>query len=147
MIDREKRDLLAAILRHLCSGQISNAEFESCEGKLESNDPGIWPILNAAWQLYDLGEISGVGPTEAYEPVVARWILFLKSDLAYEWPEEAPLKLLWFYALRLASFGYFGRRPTFKSCGGDESVWPFFRGEDLEAANANPPYLARRGDV
>lgn len=90
MIDRVARDQLAAQLRHLASGLISNDQFE--EMLAVSEDRGVREVREAAWMLYtDLRE-QWLRGKDALAPrsrrAVARWIVFLHSDLEYEWPKH-----------------------------------------------------------
>ena len=89
MIDRQARDLTAELIRHLVSGQITTDQFE--DRLPNSADRAIQEVYSSGpYLLYsDDDEHKLVGddavPREAI-PDVARWILFLKSDLEYEWP-------------------------------------------------------------
>jgi hypothetical protein len=105
MIDRERRKKLALHLRQLSTGQISNDDFES--GVLEdvtygwlpeqyyrakeckNDDSIIRPILEFSWCLYnDLYNHKLIGEYKLSDQQIkeiARFILFLQSDLEYEW--------------------------------------------------------------
>lgn len=93
MVDRVGRTSLALALRKLAAGRVSNYEFEDQLGReiVSSRDMGVKAIRWAAWMLYDdLHEhrLSGVHSLgRAGRRHIARWILFLKSDVEYEWPE------------------------------------------------------------
>ena len=147
MVDRDARDRFAELLRHLVAGQITNDDFAD-RLPLSSGDSAVNQIFwNGAWMLYDdLREYRLAGryrlPREARREV-ARWILFLKSDLTYEWPRllgcfRFPWYLLNFLSLGL--LGLFVRRRLLSSVNLD--VWPFYRESDYEAALARPPYFA-----
>ncbi len=147
MIDRAARDRFAEALRHLVSGQITNDEFED-RLLLRSNDPAVKAVFwNAAWLLYDdLKEYRLVGryrlPRETRR-ATARWILFLKSDLPYEWTRGLWLFRFPGYVVNLVTLGIAGAiaaRRVKRS--GDFEVWPFKRRADYEAALRLPTCLA-----
>ncbi|BCS52267.1 hypothetical protein [Geobacter sp. SVR] len=149
MIDRKARDILAESYRHLITGQITNDEFED---RLKfSKDIAIHEIYyRGAWPLYDdlhehkLTEADGYAIPEESKSVAARFILFLKTDLEYEWPRKSGIK-----AFVWALFGVFTLgviaiiRKIIAATGekGDKDVWPFYRRSDYEAALEAPPYL------
>jgi hypothetical protein len=152
MIDREARDILAESFRHLVAGQITNDQFE---GRLrKSEDAGVSRVyFCAAWPLYDdfrEHKLTGRWAIKReHWPIVARYILFLKTDVEYEWPTTTrlwafPWNIPW-GVLTLATFGLAERiwsRTMDRRSGGDVNVWPFFRMSDLEAAKEQHPYLA-----
>ncbi len=146
MVDRTSRDALAALIRHLVAGRVTNDEFE--ERRPRSNDAAVFEIFwNGVWGLHDdLHEHRLTGrwyiPREARSDV-ARAILFLKGDLEYEWspypPRPRPLTMF----LSLMTFGLANllMARTWKKQG-DPRVWPFMRRGDYERALEHPPYLA-----
>jgi len=149
MIDRPARRILAENLRHLAAGLLTNDSYEDRIPR-RSLDPAIMEIhLCGAWYLYDdLHEHKLIGRyrlSRAGMSEIARWILFLKSDHAYEWPMQRNgflVSLLFglvFSLGNLLSLGLLGllfrhrERPS-----GDEEVWPFRRKSDFELALASP---------
>lgn len=122
MIDRKARDKYAQAIRALVAGMITNDEFEDERlPALDTADPAI----------------------SAIKSHVARWVLFLKTDVPYEWPELSGKR---FFALALANvltFGYANRfyEDWFKQQG-EADVWPFVRYADYAAALECPVYLA-----
>jgi len=147
MVDRAARDQFVELIRHLAAGQISNDEFEDRVPRSQ-NDPAIGAVFwNGAWLLYDdLRQYKLVGkcrlPKEARREV-ARWVLFLESDLEYEWPRLLGVYRFPGYVLNVITLGAMGwmiRTQLHRR--GDASVWPFMRCSDYEAALAKPPYLA-----
>lgn len=147
MIDRKARDILAENFRHLITGQITNDVFE--DRLLKSSDAGACEVFwNGAWPLYDdLHEhkLTGEWAIAAEgKPIAARYVLFLKTDLEYEWPrktgmKEVPWTFLGFLTLGLSTM----IRNKIKTRGekGDKSVWPFFRRSDYEKTLKRPPYF------
>jgi len=138
MINRENRDRFAEVLRHLFTGIITNDQFEDASWHCPSEDPAIYEIFYlAAWPMYDdLHEHKLKGahaPTEGAKKDLARCILFLKTDLEYEWPRRTGWKSLF----------RFSRAHPWETCGGERSVWPFFRRSDLKQAKKQHPFLKK----
>src|SRR4051794_20846812 len=105
MIDRNARRELAELLMHLTSGRMTNFRFEDSL-TFRSLDPAIHQICRqGAWGLYsDLKEyrLSGkyrLGSAAKHE--VARRILFLQTDLDYQWP----IISRWLELFALLTFG------------------------------------------
>jgi hypothetical protein len=146
MIDREARTKLAELIRHLVAGLITNDEFD--DRRPISTDAAIWEVFHwGAWHLYsDLGEYRLIGkyrlPKEGRREV-SRWILFLKTDLEYEWPQFSGLQHFIYFVSSILSFGLlrFALRRYWSRLG-DLTVWPFLRRSDYEAALKRPPYFS-----
>jgi hypothetical protein len=147
MIDRKARDILAENYRHLITGQITNDEFED---RLKfTKDIAIDEIYyRGAWPLYDdLHEHKLTGEwaiSEEGKPIAARFILFLKTDLEYEWPRKTGGKAFLWALLGVFTLGIITIiRKLVAATGekGDKDVWPFYRRSDYEAALEAPPYL------
>ena len=153
MIDREARDILAESFRHLVAGQISNDQFE--DRLRRSRDPGVNEVyFCGAWPLYDdLHEHKLTGKwaiKPEHKPIAARYLLFLKTNLEYEWPRRTGTRQLLAGLLSLLTLGLFGRvfnRIRDKRSGGDQHVWPFFRQGDYEMALRQHPYLSKEGST
>ncbi len=142
MIDRNKRDLLIEKLRELLSGKITNLEYDDLEGKFASDkDPVTWLIWEKTWRLYDDFKEHKVGLTQEGRQYFARCILFLYSNLEYEWPYPTYKH----YLRRFVTILTFGLSACFRepeySKKGDFDVWPFFRKYDFEAAKSNNKFL------
>jgi hypothetical protein len=149
MIDRAARDKLALDLRRLVSGVITNDDFRD-EGR-PSSDPAIQAVEHQAWFLYsDNCNHRLVGQHRLKDDdrrIVARWIVFLDSDLEYMWPawKHWPIKRLAIYDLFALLFPrWYKKRKEEKpfSSIGDFDVWPFTSKADLETAVKNPRRLA-----
>ena len=137
IIDRNARDNFSELLRHLASGQITNDQFEDSL-PLNSKDPAVNAVFwNGAWMLYDdLREYKLKGkyrlPKEAKHEI-AKWILFLKSDLPYEWPSVLWLNRFPGYIIHILTLGIAWIFTDYKlKKAGDIEAWPFIRLEDLE---------------
>jgi hypothetical protein len=142
MIDRESRTQLAELIRHLAAGRITNDEFED-RLSLQSADPAVWGVFSCgAWCLYsDLWQYRLTGksrlPKEARREV-ARWILFLKTDLEYEWPRLGRFRNLLLLVGNLFTIGLLSvaYRKYFRRFG-DWDVWPFLRRSDTSWLSNN----------
>lgn len=91
-IDRRRRDLLAEKLRHLVNGRITNDGFEAgtLDDFVDSTDPGVKEIWSFGWSLYPDWETCRLQgeravPEETRERA-KRAVVFLRSDVPYEWP-------------------------------------------------------------
>jgi hypothetical protein len=139
MIDRKARQSLSALLRRLATGRVSNDEYEDSlpQSRIDS---AIWGIHdNGAWYLYsDTREYKLAGQDalgRAARREVARWVLFLGTDLEYEWPEISPLIRPLLFPFSILTLGLAGRFARYVvSRGGDREVWPFSRRSDYENA-------------
>jgi hypothetical protein len=179
MIDIERRKKLAFHLRQLSVGLTTNDEFE--EGimddvtkewlpeqyyrskKAKEDDAVIVPMLELSWCLYDdTRQHKLVGrdklPDESLK-IIARCILFLHSDLEYEWPDQifllnpifkfSLLKMLFVLVINILTLGWHIRNyrkkearafEEFKKLGAFEH-WPFFRKADYEMQLQKQPFL------
>ncbi|MCL5980304.1 MAG: hypothetical protein M1488_06460 [Gammaproteobacteria bacterium] len=147
MVDRAARNQLAEAILALASGCISNDEFEDKRLPHTKEDAAIFEVYsNGAWFLYsDLEEQWLIGKhrlSKATKAHIARWVLFLKTDLPYEWPVPTLWQKLGLLAANLVTLGIAGRilARRFRAKG-DRDVWPFIRRTDYEAALKHPVYL------
>ena len=141
MIDRSARNSLCELIRGLASGLITNDEFE--DNIPVSNDIAIVEVWSqGAWLLYDdLREYKLTGKdalTKEDKSMVARWILFLKSNNEYVWP-NVEFKKRFLHAI---SFGKFGQSTleAWKEVG-DINYWPFISENQLNSAKKEVGYL------
>ncbi|WNZ58220.1 hypothetical protein QT397_13060 [Microbulbifer sp. MKSA007] len=125
MIDRESRNKLAELIRSLVAGIITNDEFE--DALPQSKDDAVWEVFHhGVWCLYsDMKEYKLRGKealSNEERSVVARWILFLKSDIEYKWPSASFRDRF----LNSISFGAFGQSTLEKwQEHGELAYWPF----------------------
>ncbi len=149
MVDRGARDELARAIRRLVAGLITNDQFEDglsvCVYR--SRDLGVQSVGHAARQLYDglhehrLEGRYAIG--KAGRRWVARWILFLKSDLVYEWPNLVGWRAFILAFPKLLTLGATGRIVRWwHARHGHEAAWPFIRTTDLHAAELAWPRRA-----
>jgi hypothetical protein len=148
VIDQGARRTLALGLRRLVTGQITNDEFEDrVRPLLRSHDPGVREAFWGAWMLFsDLENYRLKGAarlTRMAKREVARWIVFLDSDLRYEWRVLSGWRALRWVPLDLATLGLSLkiRRRRWRS-GGEFAVWPFRRWSEYHAALRQPVFLA-----
>jgi hypothetical protein len=175
MIDYERRKKLAFHLRQLSVGLTSNDDFEEAlmddvthgwlpeqyyrSKEAEFDDPIIQPMLELCWGLYDDTRNhklvrSDVLPEQALK-IIARCILFLHSDKAYEWQYfNTNNPLLRFsltdIILSILTLGHHYRNKREKHIisyyewqkTGDYEVWPFLRNQDYEEQLKKHPFLA-----
>jgi len=130
MIDRIQRDAARSLLRSFIEGAITNDEFD---GRFPSvkHDSALEAIKANVWMLYsDLhchrltGEFA---PNAATRDLLERCVLFLDSNLEFEWPvPKISLTNIFPKWLRRSAL------TETESFGGDEEVWPFFRRSDYE---------------
>lgn len=174
MVDLERRKILAYHLRHLVVGLISNDKFEESitddvsfgwlpeqyyrSKEAKSDDPIIRPMLELCWCLYsDLENHTLSGKYQLSDKElkdIARFILFLNSDVEYEWPYFDRINLLirfsfkdlLFTALTLGQ--HYGVKlnerkeqyEEFKNTG-DHHLWPFINKEQYERQLRKQPFL------
>jgi hypothetical protein len=138
MVDRIKRDFLIEKFRDLLSGNITNLEYDDLENEfISDNDPAAWLIWEKTWHLYDDFKEHKVELTEDGRQYFARCILFLHSDLEYEWPHPT-LKHILRRVITILTLGllFNFREPKYADLG-DIGVWPFFRKSDFKEAKRN----------
>jgi hypothetical protein len=134
MIDRHGRDVAADALRDFMEGFISNEEYERRYPR-SKDDPALWGIYQNIWFCYsDTSEHTLPGKhasTDEGHAAIKRCLLFLKSDLEFQWP--ATRLRLWFPFLRLIGLGQFVNRKVEKEMSvGDKEVWPFLKKEQYQ---------------
>lgn len=134
-------------MRALAAGLITNSEFENSRLPFSKKDAAIREVFSkGAWMLYsDLHEYQLATNNKldtAAKTEIARWILFLKTELPYEWPVNSGLQSIGMLLANLLTLGFAQRFFVRRYCAhGDIGVWPFIRKSDYEAALKNPPYL------
>jgi hypothetical protein len=89
MVYRRKRAVAAEVLREFRDGVITNVEFEA-RWPTNKGDRVFWAIFDQVWFFYD--DIATHRLTGKHElrpedrELFDRCILFLESDLEYDWP-------------------------------------------------------------
>ncbi len=147
MIDRLERDRLALLLRRLASGRITNDDYDN-ERPTRSRDRGLQAVSDAGWTLYsDYHSYRLRGRRALLRHTVdqiGHCVLFLASDLEYEWPPPPPLGALGIL-VAIVTLGWVDLREpqlwdAWRSAG-DHNVWPFYRRADYEEAIRHPRFL------
>ena len=149
MIDRPSRDSLALLLRRLANGRVSNYEYMKGSVPLtESRDPALAAIEEIVWSNYcDCAPRRYVGRhqlSRAGRRDIARIVVFLRSDVEYEWPAQPRSTLLRAMAV-LLTFGLSELFITVRHASmsfGDLAVWPFLRNHDFETVTRQPAFRA-----
>ena len=144
MIDAEARGDLALRLLRLASGRITNAEYEEPWIR-RAPDEAVTACFHVGWSLYSDFRTYRLSGQDALPPqsraAVGRCVLFLHSDLPYEWPAQRPSILgLVGAILSLGTSRQAAREAWERS--GEVSVWPFLRQADYQAALHRPRYLS-----
>ena len=100
-VDREARDRVAVDLRRLVTGRMINVEFDDRYYRRwkESQDLAVSEIAKFAWGLYGSDRSYRLKGRHAVAPeakrAAARAILFLHTNLEYQWPVQPEIKLRW----------------------------------------------------
>ena len=144
MIDPSARKKLAERLRHLATGQITNDAFE--DAAVRTKDMAVREIeWRLAWPHYDdMHEHKLTGEftlTDGIRRDFARAILFLQTDLEYEWKHRVGVRGFLNSSFHLRPLR---RTPPIRTEGGDLRYWPFYRRSDYSAARKVPKYLSGR---
>ena len=140
-VDRDARRKLAEELRHYVAKQSSNFELNDAIFDIRTSDRVMIAVRDTTWMLYDdLRKHKAEGKwaiEDAARREVARWILFLHSDLEYEWRGQKP----WYLRIPVLLLSIFTFSLIWKPIRawidrqGDPEVWPFIRQPDFIAAN------------
>ena len=148
MIDRAARNTMATALRRLFSRRITNDEFEVMRPREPSGDSVLHPIYHWAWLCYSDNHEHKLARdlAHAVRKDVARFVLFLHSDLEYRWP---PMRWLWApiisWPLTVLTLGWWARVRARHvrewESHGDVEAWPFLTSSELSAACAQPRFL------
>ncbi len=147
MIDREARNKLAEAIRHFVAGLKDNFEFDNFVWSIRTKDAGVSRIRQEMWYVYDdirRHKLKGEWAlSKKQKETISRFILFLKSDVEYRWPQkhwEFPLARLF---LGIITFGLLPRYLDRKwKENGSWEVWPFLTASEFNEAKQNPVYLA-----
>jgi hypothetical protein len=176
MIDKERRKRLAYHMRQLSVGITSNDGFESDtmddvtqdwlpeqyyrSTYAKKDDAVIVPILELCWGLYDDTRNHKLKGPDCLSPeslkIVARCILFLHTELEYEWPffdTKSPIfsfSLLDFLVCLLTLGQNFRNKrkaqlvsyEAFKKTG-NYDYWPFYRKSDYDFQLTKQPFLSK----
>lgn len=169
MVDRERRNLLADQIHAFIGGFVTNdefddwlwdAQFDPLRDPRRYDDAALGPAVEWSYCLYgDRSEYRLVGERkldrETYRSFL-RWILFLRSDLDYEWPPMLfavrffPEVNWLMWLMSRASFRRRSLQPRLTrsfsqwKTHGDFSVYPFLSGEQYLAVRDEQCWLNQR---
>lgn len=135
------RQSYAELVRHFYSGRLTNHEYErACDSILRDADQAMNQIYCQLWTTYcDFREHRmGLkhGMTREGRRLLARWIMFLKSERPYEYPIHGCLATI----IKWITLGLVRKADPMTA--GDAEYWPYFRRTDFEADLAKPRYLS-----
>jgi hypothetical protein len=147
MVDPEGRRQVAELLRHYLAGLMTNDELEDRLPR-HSKDAAVSEVAWASWFLYDdirmpYKLVGKDAASKAVRRTVARWLVFLGTDLEYEYFVPSKALSLAFIMANLCTLGLLGwvwRR----RCGEQRAYWPFLRKTDYDLAISSPKLLASR---
>lgn len=145
-VDRAARTRLTESLRHYVAKQTTNFEFDDAMFDIRTEDRGVIAIRDAAWMLYDdlsKHRANGKWTIEGKERrEIARWILFLRSDLEYEWRDQMPWYLkIPVHLLSIPTLGLIWKPiRSWVARQGAMEVWPFIRHADFNVENTKEPF-------
>jgi hypothetical protein len=145
MVDIESRNRLAESFRHLVAGLTTNDEYEDSIYGVRKDDLALKHLMGAIWTLYDDTKEHKLDVTsfskEDYQ-TFARFILFLKSDQVYKWPDNPLVGLPRFLSFVFTLGIYTRKRDKEFAAAGDIAYWPFLNKEDFDLAKQHPKYLS-----
>jgi len=147
MIDRASRDRLATALRRYVSGHITNDDLHGIN--VDWRDRGAVAVRQRAWALYDdTYQHRATGKHYLGKPArdeIARWIIFLHSDVEYTWPEFNFIQIV-NPLMNILTLGWWEARKERRfqefQAAGEYSVWPFATEADYQTVLERPKYFA-----
>jgi hypothetical protein len=143
MVNRAERDVGARVLQDFIEARITNDEFDS-RFPFSRDDAGVQAIRANVWMLYSdlrVHRLTGkYQPNAQVRALLDRCVLFLGTDLEFEWPVPRINVLNIFRGAWLGAKRLLGVAPQeeelWSSYGGDTDLWPFFRKGDYDACIA-----------
>ena len=89
MVDRAQREVGARVLQDFIQGRITNDEFDS-QFPFSRDDAGLQAIRANVWMLYSdlrVHKLTGkYRPNPQVRALLDRSVLFLSTELEFEWP-------------------------------------------------------------
>jgi hypothetical protein len=159
MIDRHRRAEVALLLRRLGSGRLPAPEYEDRyydHDIINAPDRGVPEVAYFGWTLFgDLDDrlIGHRAVRSTDRKVIARAVLFLRSDEEYGWPPH-PAVMTWtdvgIGLIRLITFGLVRiERREWKKWRTqiDLDTWPFKSPRALKAARRRWPFSSNESAV
>ena len=146
MVDRQKRDLAAILVRRFRDGDITSDELET-DWPSRSDDKALEALESRIWSFYDdhyPRRMNGRDAATSQErELLTRYAAFLDSPLQYEWSKSNFYALGGCGCLVFVSLGllwpvdaWIKRRNAREEVKlrqeGDLDVWPFLRAADCD---------------
>tara|TARA_R110002072_G_scaffold65908_1_gene162880 strand:+ start:3187 stop:3696 length:510 start_codon:yes stop_codon:yes gene_type:complete len=151
---RPPRIVLAEAVRQFASGTISNDDLENRTTTLSASDSAIDAIDDLTWFYYDdfyEHKLRGRHRlSKVQRQMFARCVLFLRSDLEYEYPRNARScwvnprsECSWIRSLFRSLFRLTldAATPSERPELIDDRIWPFKSRSDYNEALRHPVYL------
>lgn len=134
------RKRFSVLFRAITSGRISNREFEL--SLFNSEDRLVHELEELLWCSYDDHKEHKLDPRlmrSSDKKLIARSILFLHSDLEFNWPKYPSKlkKLLSLLTLGFYRYDYSRLVKTHEDYG-DKDYWPFRSEEELSFESSRP---------
>jgi hypothetical protein len=154
VIDKDKRDIAAGLVRQFLEGQITSDDLEG-SWPSKTDDTALEAVGSMVWLFYDdhrPRRMVGKEAASAEErELLTRYAAFLDSDIAYDWPESNFIRLAGLGALVPLSLGLLrpldrwvkDRNARFDArmeAHGDLAVWPFTHSSQW-GGSAQRPYV------
>ena len=144
MVNRKARDLVAQAIRQLHAGQMTWDAFDALQkaGHVAEGDRGLGEVYWHAWVAYD-PEYPANRPSKRRD--ISRLVLFLQSDLEYQWRHREMMELV-IGCLDTLTLQLFSKRLHRRLCAhyerqGDTAIWPFLDRQEYEDCLRNPKLL------
>ena len=151
MVEHEARRRAAQLVRRFGAGELDNDLFHAGMAEVvRSDDRALRAIESMLWTMSDHSRTHKLEGADAMNEegraLFDRCVLFLQSDLEYEWPQDRfdrtwgcvpglhvlTLGLTWIYTRwKVRQNERFNAEVR---ASGDFDVWPFLRRTDYEAA-------------
>lgn len=146
--ERTRRDAVISLIRAFAAKKLTNDEFEErYDAVLDSRpvrqweDKALWAVKTAVWFLYDdlsTHRLEGKHAlSKEQKGSLARCILFLQTDLRYEWKTHSFISLRVLF-LNLITLGQWNRFGVELGEAIDWEIWPFRRSADFAEAKKDP---------
>ena len=142
------------MIRRYVAGRCTNWELDDTEEQLSDGSAiAIWDMLYLTYSDFPEQRFASSNNEHCdLRNLYMRSILFLESDLDYEWPEFPSSRQRCCWLRNLFSLRRVGREQTPDEDpqiaewrkAGDVEVWPFLRRQDYRDALANPTRLTDR---
>ncbi|MCC7172802.1 MAG: hypothetical protein IT459_20305 [Planctomycetes bacterium] len=140
---------MAASIRLLVARRITNDEFEALIAPCaRSADRVIGPLEARAWTWYSDTHEHSIDrwSSTLLRPEVARWVLFLQTDVEYRWPPGPRDEFRGdFPLLHWITGGWSARRELRRleqwERHGEIKLWPFLNRSEFDAAKRRARFL------